>query len=60
MSTLTLGGSIANVNVFQPELRGIGGKKETNFGQRKLRMTPTMDDLWFNDRRINHIQATET
>ena len=34
MSTLTLGGSIANVNVCQPE--GVGGKKEANFGQRKL------------------------
>ena len=34
MSTLTLGGSIVNVNARQRE--GVGGKKEVNFGQRKL------------------------
>ena len=34
MSTLTLGGSIANVNTCQ--LDGVGDRKEVNFGQRKL------------------------
>ena len=34
MSTLTLGGGIANVNACQ--LEWVGGKNEANFGQRKL------------------------
>ena len=38
MSTLTLGGSIVNVNARQRE--GVGGKKEVNFGQRKLWTSP--------------------
>ena len=38
MSTLTLGGGIANVNACQ--LEGVGGKNEANFGQRKLWTAP--------------------
>ena len=34
MSTFTLGGGITNVNAWQ--LEGVGGKKEADFGQRKL------------------------
>ena len=41
MSTLTLDGIIANVTVCQPE--GVGGKKEANFGQRNLGMTPNVN-----------------